>query len=128
MKLKSINRAILLFAIALSSLYCTAGKNKTIETTEITRVVENFKVNKEYRTYKDVIVTINATKPNAENKCNVSVRITDAKGVVVYKAEIKDTQLTEVSEDLVIIGNEYWPSLKINKDHNSGRINGIIRE
>jgi hypothetical protein len=85
-------------------------------------------VNKEYRTYKDVIVTINATKPNAENKCNVSVRITDAKGVVVYKAEIKDTQLTEVSDDLVIIGNEYWPSLKINKDHNSGRINGIIRE
>jgi hypothetical protein len=128
MKLKSINRAILLFAITLSSLYCAAGKNKTTETTEITRVVENFKVNKEYRTYKDVIVTISATKPNAENKCNVSVRITDAKGVVVYKAEIKDTQLTEVSDDLVIIGNEYWPSLKINKDHNSGRINGIIRE
>jgi hypothetical protein len=128
MKLKSIRRAILLFAILLSSLYCAAGKNKTAETNEISRVVENFKVNKEYRTYKDVIVTINATKPNAENKCNVNVRITDAKGVVVYKAEIKDTQLTEISDDLVIIGNEYWPSLKINKDHNSGRINGIIRE
>jgi hypothetical protein len=124
----SINRTILLFAILLSSLNCTAGKNKTYETTEISRVVENFKVNKDYRTYKDVIVTINATKPNVDNKCNVSVRITDAKGAVVYKAEIKDTQLTEVSDDLVIIGNEYWPSLKINKDHNSGRVNGIIRE
>jgi hypothetical protein len=128
MELKLTHKVILLFAILLSTFYCTAGKNKTYETTEISRVVENFKVNKEYRTYKDVIVTINATKPNAENKCNVSVRITDAKGVVVYKAEIKDTQLTEVSDDLVIIGNEYWPSLKINKDHNSGRINGIIRE
>jgi hypothetical protein len=128
MKLKSIYGAILVFAITLSSLYCTAGKNKTYETTEISRVVENFKINKEYSTYNDVIVTINATKPNADNKCNVSVRITDAKGVVVYKAEIKNTQLTEVSDDLVIIGNEYWPSLKINKDHNSGRINGIIRE
>jgi hypothetical protein len=128
MKIKSISRAILLFAILLISLNCIAGKNKATDTTEISRVVENFKVNKEYRTYKDVIVTINATKPNAENKCNASVRITDAKGVVVYKAEIKDTQLAEVSDDLIIIGNEYWPSLKINKDHNSGRINGIIRE
>jgi hypothetical protein len=128
MKLKSINRAILLFAILLSSLNCIAGKNKTAETTEISRVVENFKVNNEHRTYKDVVVTINATKPNAENKCNVNVRITDTKGVVVYKVEIKDTQLTEVTDDLVIIGNEYWPALKINKDHNSGKINGIIRE
>jgi hypothetical protein len=128
MEFKLTHKVILLFAILLSTLNCTAGKNKTYETTEISRVVENFKVNKEYRTYKDVIVTINATKPNAENKCNVSVRITDTKGVVVYKAEIKDTQLTEVSDDLVVIGNEYWPSLKINKDHNSGRINGIIRE
>jgi hypothetical protein len=128
MKLKSINRAILLFAITLSSLYCTAGKNKTNETTEISRVVENFKVNKEYRTYKDVIVTINTTKPNANKKCDVSVRVTDTKGEVVYKSEIKGTEVTEISDDLVIIGNECWPALKINKDHNSGRINGIIRE
>jgi hypothetical protein len=124
MKLKSI----LLFAITLSSLYCTAGKNKTNETTEISRVVENFKVNKEYRTHKDVIVTINATKPNTNKKCDVSVRVTDSKGEVVYKSEIKGTEVTEISDDRVVIGNEYWPSLKINKDHNSGKINGIIRE
>jgi hypothetical protein len=128
MKLKSINRAILLFAILLSSLFCVAGKNKTYETSEITRVVENFKVNKEYRTYKDVIVTLTTTKPNTNKKCDVSVRITDTKGEVVYKSEIKGTEVTVISDDRVIIGNEYWPSLKINKDHNSGRINGIIRE
>jgi hypothetical protein len=117
-----------LFAITLSSLNCISGKNKTIETTEITRVVENFKVNKEYRTYKDVIVTLTTTKPNANKKCDVSVRVTDTKGEVVYKSEIKGIEVTEISDDRVIIGNEYWPSLKINKDHNSGRINGIIRE
>jgi hypothetical protein len=129
MKIESIKQRLLLLAIILiSTLYCAAGKNKTNETTEISRVVETLKVNKDYRSYSNVIVKINATKPNAENKCNVSVRITDAKGVVVYKTDIKDTQLTEVSDDLVIIGNEYWPSLKINKDRNSGRINGIIRE
>jgi hypothetical protein len=128
MKLKSINRAILLFAILLSSLNCIAGKNKTYDTTEITRVVENFKVNKEYRTYKDVIVTLTTTKPNVNKKCDVSVRVTDTKGEVVYKSEIKGTEVTEISDDRVIIGNEYWPFLKINKDHNSGRINGIIRE
>jgi hypothetical protein len=35
--------------------------------TDISSIVENFKVNKHYRSYSDVIVTINATKPNAEN-------------------------------------------------------------
>jgi hypothetical protein len=128
MNIKSFNRAILLFAITLSSLYCTAGKNKTNETTEICRVVENFKVNKEYRTYKDVIVTLTTTKPNVNKKCDVSVRVTDTKGEVVYKSEIKDTEIAEISDEAVVIGNAYWPSLKINKDHNSGRINGIIRE
>jgi hypothetical protein len=128
MKLNSIDKAILLFAILITSLNCTAGKNKTNETIEISRVVENFKVNKEYRTYKDVIVTLTTTKPNANKKSNVSVRVTNTKGEVVYKSEIKGTEVTEISDDRVIIGNEYWPSLKINKDHNSGRINGIIRE
>jgi hypothetical protein len=127
MQLNSINRAILLFAILLSSLYCTAGKNKTYETTEISRVVENFKVNKEYRTYNDVIVTLTTTKPSTNKKCDVTVRITDTKGEVVYKTELKDTEIAEISDEAVVIGNEYWPTLKINKDHNSGRINGIIR-
>jgi hypothetical protein len=128
MKLKSINRAILLFAITLSSLNCIAGKNKATDTTEISRVVENFKVNKEYRTYKDVIVRLTTTKPNTNKKCDVSVRVSDTKGEVVYKSEIKDTEIAEISDEAVVIGNAYWPSLKINKDHNSGRINGIIRE